>query len=90
MKFFSFADDSKGCKSFALKSQYQILRSVYLIIKRSNDHFMKITDNTELLLLYPPSLAKEVIMKGVLFEDQCIRFSEVLKNLECKLIQISA
>ena len=38
-------------------------------------------DKTELLLLYPPSLTKEVIIKGVLFEDQCIRFSKAVKNV---------
>ena len=43
---------------------------------------MKINpDKTELLLLYPPSLNREVLIKGVLFEDQCIRFSEFVKNV---------
>ena len=83
----SFADDSNGRKSFALKFQYQILKydiveCMNLIIEWSNAHFMKINpDKTEILLLYPPSLSKEVIIKGVLFEDQCIRFSEVVKNV---------
>ena len=53
-----------------------------LIIEWSHAHFMKINpDKTELLLLYPPSLSREVIIKGVLFEDQCIRFSEFVKNV---------
>ena len=48
----------------------------------SHAHFMSINpDKTELLLLYPPSLNKEVIIKGVLFHDQCILFSEFVKNV---------
>ena len=43
---------------------------------------MKINpDKTELILLYPPSLNKEVIIRGILFGDQCIRFSEFVKNV---------
>jgi exonuclease III len=83
----SFADDSNGRKSFALKFQFHILKydvvkCMNLIIEWSHAHFMKINpDKTEFLLLYPPSLNKEVIIKGVLFEDQCIRFSEFVKNV---------
>ena len=43
---------------------------------------MKINpDKTELLLLRPPSLNKEVIINGILFDEQCIRFSEQVKNV---------
>ena len=43
---------------------------------------MKINpDKTEILLFYPPELHNEVLIKGVLFEDQCIRFSECVKNV---------
>ena len=43
---------------------------------------MKINpDKTEILLFYPPELHNEVIIKGVLFEDLCIRFSECVKNV---------
>ena len=43
---------------------------------------MKINpDKTEILLFFPPSLSKEVLIQGILFEDQCIRFSEFVKNV---------
>ena len=43
---------------------------------------MKINpDKTEILLLCPSALNKEVIIKGVIFEDQCIRFSNEVKNV---------
>ena len=51
---------------------------------------MKINpEKTELMLLYPPSLSKEVIIKGVILEGQCIRFSNQVKNvgvwIDCNL-----
>ena len=55
---------------------------MHQIVRWSHAHFMKINpDKTELLLLYPPSLNREVLIKGILFEDQCIRFSEFVKNV---------
>ena len=43
---------------------------------------MKINpDKTEILLLCPASLNKEVVIKGVIFEEQCIRFSNEVKNV---------
>ena len=83
----SFADDSNGRRSFALSFQFQILKNevpncMQQIVTWSHAHFMMINpDKTELLLLYPPSLNKEVLIKGILFEDQCIRFSEFVKNV---------
>ena len=83
----SFADDSNGRRSFALTFQFQILKNDVVncmkeIITWSNAHFMKINpDKTELLLFRPSSLNKEVIIRGVFFEEQCIRFSEKVKNV---------
>ena len=83
----SFADDSNGRRSFTLSFQFQVLRHdvvncVKLIEEWSHAHFMKINpDKTEVLLLYPPSLNSEVIIKGIIFDDQCIRFSEYVKNV---------
>ena len=55
---------------------------LYEIINWSNSHFMKINpDKTEILLLCPASLNREVVIKGVIFEDQCIRFSNEVKNV---------
>ena len=83
----SFADDSNGRKTFALSFQFQVLRydvgsCMRKIVEWSHAHFMKINpDKTELLLLYPPSLNREVVIKGIIFDGQCIRFSEYVKNV---------
>ena len=83
----SFADDSNGRRSFAMTFQFQVLKNEVVncmehIINWNNIHFMKINpDKTELLLLCPSSLNKQVIIKGVLFEEQCIRFSKQVKNV---------
>ena len=83
----SFADDSNGRRTFALSFQFNIVKNevvkcLKLIVEWSHTHFMKINpDKTEILLFYPPELHNEVIIKGVLFDDQCIRFSECVKNV---------
>ena len=87
----SFADDSNGRRTFSLTFQYQIIKTDVVncmkqIVEWSHAHFMKINpDKTELLLLYPPSLNKEVLIKGVIFEGECIRFSEFVKNVGVSL-----
>ena len=83
----SFADDSNGRRTFALTFQFQVLRHdvgscMKKIVEWSHAHFMAINpDKTELLLLCPPSLNSQVIIKGIIFEGQCIRFSEHVKNV---------
>lgn len=83
----AFADDSNGRRTFALTFQYQVIahevvKCLKLIVEWSYAHFMKINpDKTEILLFYPPSLEKEVMIRGVLFEEQCIRFSDCVKNV---------
>ena len=83
----SFADDSNGRKQFALTFQFNTLKNDIVnclkhIIEWSNAHYMKINpDKTEILLLYPCCMNKEIIIKGVIFEDQCIRFSTEVKNV---------
>ena len=47
------------------------------IVDWSNAHFMEINpDRTEILLLIPPSLNKEVLIHGMIIGGQCIRFSK--------------
>ena len=59
-----------------------IVNCLNQIINWSNNHFMKINpDKTEILLLCPASLNREVVIKGVFFEEQCIRFSNEVKNV---------
>ena len=83
----SFADDSNGRRQFALKFQFQVLKNGVVdclkdIVEWSYAHFMKINpDKTEILLLFPDSLRKEVMIRGVIFDGQCIRFSNCVKNV---------
>ena len=91
----SFADDSNGRRTFALAFQFQVIKNDVVncmnrIVTWSHAHFMKINpEKTELMLLYPSSLSREVIIKGVLMDDQCIRFSKQVKNvgvsIDCNL-----
>ena len=83
----SFADDSNGRKQFAMTFQFNVLTNEIVeclnkIVKWSFIHFMKINpDKTEILLLCPSSLNREVIIQGVIYEEQCIRFSTEVKNV---------
>ena len=83
----SFADDSNGMKSFSFSFQYQVLKNEVAHCMKEitlwmNSQFLKINpDKTELLLLYPKSMGSKVIIKGTIFEDQCIRFSDSVKNV---------
>ena len=83
----SFADDSNGRKQFALTFQFSVITKDIVnclneIVKWSNIHFMKINpDKTEILLLCPSSLNREVLIHGVFYEEQCIRFSTEVKNV---------
>ena len=84
----AFADDSNGRKSFAISLQYDVLkndvpRCLEEIQKWMNYQFLKINpDKTEILLLFPKGLEKDVIIKGTIIgENQCIRFSEAVKNV---------
>ena len=78
----SFADDSNGRKQFALTFQFNVLKNDIVnclnhIVNWSNAHYMKINpDKTEILLLCPASLNGEIVIKGVIFDGQCIRFTK--------------
>ena len=83
----SFADDANGRKQFALKFQFHALQHgtasvMKEIVKWSNLHYVKINpDKTEMILLRPKHLNKDVIVKGVFIDDECIRFSKEVKNV---------
>ena len=82
-----FADDSNGRRSFALTFQFDVITNEVKtcmdeIVKWSYCHFMKINpDKTELLLLRPSTLNNEVVINGILYQGQCIRFSSQVKNV---------
>ena len=83
----SFADDSNGRKQFALTFQFSVINQEVVkcmneIVKWSDAFFMKINpEKTEIALLCPSSLNHEVIIQGVIYENQCIRFSKEVKNV---------
>ena len=83
----SFADDSNGMKTFSLTFQYNILKNdvaecIDNIVYWMNAHFLKINlYKTELILLHPKLLQKEVIIGGTIIEQQCVRFSDEVKNV---------
>ena len=83
----SFADDANGRRKFALSFQTHVLQNginscMQGIVKWSNLHFVKVNaDKTEIILLRPPSLNKQVIIKGVFIGDECIRFAREVKNV---------
>ena len=52
------------------------------IVNWSNANSIKINpDKTEIIIMCPGSLNDKVIIKGIFFENQCIRFSSKLKNV---------
>ena len=43
---------------------------------------MKINpEKTEIILFYPKALKDKVIVQGIIVDNQCIRFSKVVKNV---------
>ena len=83
----SFADDSNGAKKFSLCFQYNVLKNdvancMNSITNYMNSQFLKINpDKTEILLLYPKHLDEHTIIRGTIIGNQCIRFSNVVKNV---------
>ena len=89
----SFADDANGTKTFSVQFQYNVLKNdlpdcLKEITKWMNINFLKINgDKTEILLLFPQSIANRVIINGTMFGNQCIRFSKEVKNVGVTLDQ---
>ena len=83
----SFADDSNGMKTFSLQFQYNVLKNdvascMKEITHWMNTQFLKINpDKTEILLLRPKALEENVIIGGTIIDEQCIRYSKVVKNV---------
>ena len=62
--------------------KYDVPECVHEVTRWMNVNFLKINgDKTEILLLYPESLSEKVIIKGTFINDQCIRFSDEVKNV---------
>ena len=83
----SFADDSNGNKSFSVCFQFdalttQITDCLTEVKEWMHHHFLKINaDKTEIIVFYPDSWSESILIKGVIFENTCIRFSSNVKNV---------
>ena len=82
----AFTDDSNGKKTFSLTFQYKILKNdvpncISKITEWINSQFLKINqDKTEIILFHPKSLTNQVIIGGTTVGNECIRFSNEVKN----------
>ena len=83
----SFADDLNGRRTFSLTFQYNTLKNDIAkcmdeITHWMNGQHLKINpDKTEILLLYPKNLKERIKIKGTFINEQCIRFSNDVKNV---------
>ena len=47
-----------------------------------NSHFLRLNqDKTKIIVVIPPSLRKEIMIKGMFLNSECIRFVDSAKNL---------
>ena len=83
----SFADDSNGSKKFAITFQYNVLKHdvpkcIAEVTEWMNSMFLKINpDKTEIILFHPDWLKSQVVIRGTNIGDECIRFSDEVKNI---------
>ena len=83
----SFADDSNGKKTFAIEFQYNVCKhDIAKVMSEITDWmnmmFLKINpEKTEIILFHLKSHQEQVIIRGSLIGDQCIRYSEAVKNV---------
>ena len=83
----AFADDSNGRKTFAVSFQYNILvndvkNCVEQVTTWSYIQFLKINpDKTEMILFHPKSMQHQIIIKGTIIGEECIRYSKEVKNV---------
>ena len=82
-----FADDHQLYKQFLVSMQRQALgESINDCLKHlavwMNTHFLRLNQTkTKILVIAPPSILKEILIKGVFLEGICIRFVDSAKNL---------
>ena len=86
-----YADDNNAHTNFALEFQFNIITQklphlMEQISEWMNSHFLKINpDKTEIILFIPQNLKNEKTINGCFFDQSCIRFSNVVRNLGFKL-----
>ena len=84
---FGFADDHQLLKTFLPWFQVSaftedIQQCFYMISKWMNHFFLCLNaSKTKILIIAPPSIRNEIVMKGTFINDKCIRFVTSAKNL---------
>ena len=86
-KIFGFADDHQLMKSFLPIFQINALddelnRCFELIAEWMNTFFLKLNPSkTKILLIVPPSVKNDIVIRGTYINEKCIRFVKSAKNL---------
>ena len=84
---FGFADDHQLFKTFLLILQVHALRDEIqccfdLIAKWMNKFFLRLNaQKTKIIIIMPPSLRKEIKIRGTFINDNCVRFVDSARNL---------
>lgn len=82
-----FADDHQLVKQFLpLLQKYAlgegIQKCLDCIAEWMRDHFLRLNpDKTKILVIAPPSIQKEIVIRGIFADNNCIRFVDTAKNL---------
>ena len=86
-----YADDNNAYESFALNFQFELISQklpdlMTQIRDWMNRHFLKINpDKTEIIVFLPSNSADIPTINGTFIDGNCIRFSNVVKNLGFRL-----
>ena len=82
-----FADDHQLIKQFLISLQRKALgedinNCLIYISKWMHEHFLCLNQSkTKILVIAPPSTQKEIVIRGVFLENECLRFVDSAKNL---------
>ena len=82
-----FADDHQLIKQFLIAMQSRALGENVVDCLRHigewmNEHFLKLNEiKTKILVLAPPSIQLEIVIRGIFIGNECIRFVDSAKNL---------
>ena len=82
-----YADDNNATQSFALQFQFNVINYQLPALMSSiqdwmNAHFLKLNkDKTEIICFRPPNVYSNKVINGTFFGNDCVRFSNSIKNL---------